>query len=284
MNKLPFFGLKYENEFDLLSELPEKMENLGYDVAIIDTAGRQEIDVEVMEDLKRYVALFPESEILMVMDSTVGQSALSVSSEFKKYIPITGGIFTKFDSSAKGGSILSFKYVTEAPVRFLGTGEKLSDFETFEPDRVISRLLGRGDLQTLVEKAEKAISYEESIEIMGKMASGKFTLKDFKKELEGIKKMGGLSQVMSLLPNMGNFSLPKDFSDEKMIKKMIAIIDSMTEEERLNPEIINSSRKERITKGAGVLRQDINMLLKNFENFRKLSKNLKSIDEIMKLR
>lgn len=283
-NGLAFLDRSFDSEIGLLKGLPDYLENNNYDVAIIDTAGRQEIDREVMEELKQYVSLFPEREVLLVMDATIGQSALSVAENFENYVHLTGGIFTKFDSSAKGGSVLSFKHVTGAPVRFLGTGEKIEDLEIFDADRLISRLLGRGDIKTLVEKAEKAISYEESLEIMNKLSSGNFTLKDFKKELEGIRKMGGLSSVMSLLPQAAGLSLPKDFSDERMIKKMVAIIDSMTEEERSNPNIVNASRKERIAKGAGVDKHDINMLLKNFENFRKFSKNLKSIDQIMKFR
>lgn len=283
-NGLAFLDRSFDSEIGLLKGLPDYLENNNYDVAIIDTAGRQEIDREVMEELKQYVSLFPEREVLLVMDATIGQSALSVAVNFEDYVHLTGGIFTKFDSSAKGGSVLSFKHVTGAPVRFLGTGEKIEDLETFDADRLISRLLGRGDIKTLIEKAEKAISYEESLEIMNRLSSGSFTLKDFKKELEGIRKMGGLSSVISLLPQAAGLSLPKDFSDERMIKKMVAIIDSMTEEERSNPNIMNASRKERIAKGAGVDKHDINMLLKNFENFRKFSKNLKSIDQIMKLR
>lgn len=283
-NNLPYFEFEADSDFSALKALASFMEESDFDLAIIDTAGRKEIDAAVMEELKEAVSLVKSKEVLLVMDATLGQTALSVAESFKSYVPLTGGIFTKFDSSAKGGSVLSFRYISGAPVRFIGVGEKIEDLETFEADRLISRLLGRGDLKTLAEKAEKAISYEESAKIMEKMASGEFSLEDFRKELEGIKKMGGLSQVVSMLPQASGISLPKDFSDEKFIKKMIAIIDSMTPEERLHPEILNSSRKERISRGAGVEKQYINMLLKNFETFRKFSKNIKSIDRIFKFR
>ncbi len=283
-NHLKSFDRAVDSEEEVLKLLPSYMEESSFDVAIIDTAGRKEIEEEVMNDLKSYASLFSEKEVLLVMDATVGQSALNVAESFSKYVPITGGIFTKFDSSAKGGSVLSFNYITNAPVRFLGTGERVEDLELFEPDRLISRLLGRGDIQTLVEKAEKALSYEESAELMQKVYEGNFTLDDFKKELVGIKKMGGLSSVISLLPQASGLALPKDFSDEKMIRKMIAMIDSMTKEERSDPDIVNASRKDRIAKGSGVTRQDVNQLLKNFQNFKKFSKNLKSIDQIIKLR
>jgi signal recognition particle subunit SRP54 len=218
------------------------------------------------------------------MDSTIGQTSLNVAEGFIKYVGLTGGIFTKFDSSAKGGSVLSFKYVTGAPVKFIGTGEHVQDLEIFDPARIISRLLGRGDIQTLVEKAENAISAKESEEMLKKVQSGKFDFNDFKSELQGIIKMGGLNQIVGMLPQMQGVKLPKDFSDEKFIKRMFAIIDSMTKEERENPEIIDGSRKDRIAKGSGVVKHEVNQLIKNFSNFKNLAKNSKAIDRIMKLR
>ncbi len=283
-NNVDAFTDKQPTPERAIKSLKDLIERETYDAVIIDTAGRTEIDPEVMQELKFTTLQLEPKETLLVMDSTIGQNSLSVAEGFANYVKLTGGIFTKYDSSAKGGSILSFKYVTGASVKFVGIGEKIQDIEPFDPSRIISRILGRGDIQTLVEKASTAISAKESEEMMKKVESGKFDFADFKKELEGIVKMGGLSQVIGMLPQTQVLKLPANFSDESQIKRMFAIIDSMTEEERHNPDIINGSRKQRIAKGAGVEKFEINQLIKNFSNFRNLSKNLKAIDRIMKLR
>ena len=199
---------------------------------------------------------------------------------------LTGGIFTKFDSSAKGGAILSFRYVTGKPIKFVGTGEKITDLEVFYPDRVISRIVGRGDLASLAEKASKAISEEESLSLLKKVQEDTFDLNDFKRELEGIKKMGGFASILSSLPAIPGLNLSA-LNDEEMLKKTEAIINGMTKEERAHPEIIDGSRKRRIARGSGVTKHDINVLLKNFKTFKRMMKgmkNIKSIDQILKLR
>lgn len=279
---IPVFNDSSENPDIVINNAFKYLKDGGFNVAILDTAGRKEIDVEVMNELKYIKDVLHPSEILLVMDGTIGQGALTVARSFNEEISLTGAIFTKFDSSAKGGSVLSFRYVTGKPVKFLGVGENVEDLEVFDPRRLISRILGRGDIQTLVEKVERTISEQESEELAKKVLDGKFTLKDFKEELLRFKKMGGISSVASYLPSIPNFKIPKDFSDEKMIKKMVAIIDSMTEEERDDPDIMNGSRRARIAKGAGVEKHDVNVLLKNFSTFRKLSKNLEDIDRIFK--
>ncbi len=279
---IPVFNDSSENPDIVINNAFKYLKDGGFNVAILDTAGRKEIDVEVMNELKYIKDVLHPSEILLVMDGTIGQGALTVARSFNEEISLTGAIFTKFDSSAKGGSVLSFRYVTGKPVKFLGVGENVEDIEVFDPRRLISRILGRGDIQTLVEKVERTISEQESEELAKKVLDGKFTLKDFKEELLRFKKMGGISSVVSYLPSIPNFKIPKDFSDEKMIKKMVAIIDSMTEEERDDPDIVNGSRRARIAKGAGVEKHDVNVLLKNFSTFRKLSKNLEDIDRIFK--
>ncbi len=265
-----------------LSYMDEKQMNIG----IIDTAGRKEIDTETMVELKRVSDTFPMNEVLLVVDSTIGQGALKIAEGFEKYIDLTGGIFTKYDSSARGGSILSFRYVTGKPVKFVGTGEKVSDLEIFYPERIVSRIVGRGDLATLAEKAEKAISREESKNLIEKIKNNTFDMNDYKKQIEAIKEMGGFSTILSSMPIMSGINF-EAMSKGNVLKKVEAIINGMTKEERANPNIIDGSRKKRIAKGSGVTKHDINMLLKNYKIFKKFiqgTKKLNSIDQIVKLR
>ena len=262
------------------------MDRNGIQIAIIDTAGRKEIDEEMMHELKDVYTKFNFSDVLFVSDSTIGQGALKVAKGFSEIVDLTGGIFTKFDSSAKGGAILSFRYITGKPIKFVGTGEKITDLEVFYPDRVISRIVGRGDIASLAEKASKAISEEESLSLLKKVQDDTFDLNDFKRELEGIKKMGGFASIISSLPAIPGLNLSA-LNDEEMLKKTEAIINGMTKEERIHPEIIDGSRKKRIARGSGVTKHDINVLLKNFKTFKKMMrgmKNIKSIDQILKLR
>jgi len=283
-NDLDYFDDNAQGANEAITNLRYFLKQNEYEAVIIDTAGRTEIDPEVMKELTLTELRLEPKETILVMDSTIGQTSLTVAEGFMKYVKLTGGIFTKYDSSAKGGGILSFRYVSGEPIKFIGTGEHIQDLEIFDPNRIISRLLGKGDLQTLIEKAENAISAKESEEILKKVQSGKFNLNDFKNELQGIVKMGGLNQIIGMLPQTQLIKLPKDFSDERFIKRMFAIIDSMTSEERENPEIIDGSRKERIAKGSGVSTHEVNQLIKNFSNFKNLSKQFKAIDRIMKLR
>ncbi len=285
-NSLDVYRDTLNSPIPTLKKAVSFMEKNGFSVGIIDSAGRKEIDSEMMNELKLVNDNFSLSETLFVSDSTIGQGALKVAKGFNEVIPLTGGIFTKFDSSAKGGSILSFRYVTGKPIKFIGTGEKIEDLEVFHPDRVISRIVGRGDVATLAEKAAKAISEEESMQLLDKIKNDTFDLNDFKRELEGIKKMGGFGSILSSLPVMPGINLSA-LNDETMLKKTEAIINGMTKEERENPDIIDGSRKRRIARGSGVSKHDVNVLLKNFKTFRKMMrnmKNIKSIDQIMKLR
>ncbi|MEF3244770.1 MAG: signal recognition particle receptor subunit alpha [Caldisericaceae bacterium] len=282
-NELSYLDLRNSSIENALEEIPKYMDKNNFNVAIIDTAGRKEIDTPLMEELNKIIGFFNENETLMVMDVTIGQTALDIVKGFQDYIPITGGIFTKFDSSAKGGSVLSFRYITQKDVKFVGTGEKIKDLEIFDGERLISRILDRGDIKSLFEKAQEAISEEESKKIIKDFESGKFDMNDFKIQLESILKMGGISKVFSMLPNFGSVKISKDFTDEKRIKRMIAIINAMTKEERMHPEIINASRKERIARGTHVDKNEVNQLLKNYDNLKKMLKNFKNFD-INKLR
>ncbi|MGC9125026.1 MAG: signal recognition particle protein [Caldisericaceae bacterium] len=277
-NNIDYFDTNNSELNNAINDLASFLKQNSYEVAIIDTAGRTDIDAEVMEELRLIVSKLEPAETILVMDSTIGQTSLVVAEGFMKYVNLTGGIFTKFDSSAKGGSVLSFRYVAKAPIKFIGNGEHIQDLEIFDPNRIISRLLGKGDIQTLIEKAENAMSAKESEEILKKVQTGNFNFNDFKSQLQGIVKMGGLNQIMSMLPQTQGIKMPKDFSDEKFVKRMFAIIDSMTKEERENPDIINGSRKERIAKGSGVSKFEVNQLIKNFSNFKNMSKQFKAID------
>jgi len=285
-NQLEVFEEKVSDPVTALKKALSYMDRRQMNIGIIDTAGRKEIDVETMTELKRVSDTFSINETLLVADSTIGQSSLKIAEGFEKYIDLTGGIFTKYDSSAKGGSILSFRYITGKPVKFIGTGEKVSDLEIFYPERIVSRILGRGDLATLAEKAEKAISREESKNLIKKIKNNTFDMNDYKKQIEAIKRMGGFSTILSSMPVIQGINF-EAMNEGNLLKKIEAIINGMTKEERANPDIIDGSRKRRIAKGSGVTKHDINVLLKNYKMFKKFmqgAKNLHSIDQIIKLR
>ncbi|MCD6107772.1 MAG: signal recognition particle protein [Caldisericaceae bacterium] len=285
-NSLEVFGEMTGTPIPVLQKALAYMENDKFDIGLIDSAGRKEIDTETMEELRTVANTFAINETLLVLDSTIGQGALKIAEGFEQYIPLTGGIFTKYDSSAKGGSILSFRYVTGKPVKFIGVGEKIDDLEIFHPERVVSKIVGRGDLATLAEKAEQTISREEGKDLFEKIQNDTFDLNDYKNQLDAIKKMGGFSSILSSMPVIPGMNL-NALSDEKMLVKTEAIINGMTKEEKANPEIIDGSRKKRIAKGSGVTNHEINVFLKNYTMFKKFmqgTKNVKSIDQILKLR
>jgi len=285
-NNLEVFEEIGGNPIPVLKKALAYMENNQFDIGLIDSAGRKEIDTETMEELRTVANTFAINETLLVLDSTIGQGALKIAEGFEQYIPLTGGIFTKYDSSAKGGSILSFRYVTGKPVKFIGVGEKIDDLEIFHPERVVSKIVGRGDLATLAEKAEQTISKEEGKDLFKKIQNDTFDLNDYKNQLEAIKKMGGFSSILSSMPVIPGMNL-NTLNDEKMLVKTEAIINGMTKEEKANPEIINGSRKKRIAKGSGITNHEINVFLKNYTMFKKFmqgTKNVKSIDQILKLR
>jgi len=285
-NSLEVFGEMTGTPIPVLKKALAYMENDKFDIGLIDSAGRKEIDTETMEELRTVANTFAINETLLVLDSTIGQGALKIAEGFEQYIPLTGGIFTKYDSSAKGGSILSFRYVTGKPVKFIGVGEKIDDLEIFHPERVVSKIVGRGDLATLAEKAEQTISREEGKDLFEKIQNDTFDLNDYKNQLDAIKKMGGFSSILSSMPVIPGMNL-NALSDEKMLVKTEAIINGMTKEEKANPEIIDGSRKKRIAKGSGVTNHEINVFLKNYTMFKKFmqgTKNVKSIDQILKLR
>jgi signal recognition particle subunit SRP54 len=252
------------------------------DVIIIDTAGRLHIDEELMEELVNIKKAVQPDEILLVVDAMTGQDAVNVASSFNERLDITGVILTKLDGDTRGGAALSIKAVTQKPIKYIGTGEKLTDLEPFYPDRMASRILGMGDVLTLIEKAQAAIDEKKAQELGQKLLTKQFTLEDFLEQLQSLKNMGPLDQLLSMIPGMNKNMLKNvDFS-EKDLKRIEAIIQSMTKEERQNPSIINGSRKKRIAKGSGTTIQQVNSLLKQFEETKKMMKKFADIDKDLK--
>jgi signal recognition particle subunit SRP54 len=247
----------------------------GFDALIIDTAGRLHIDTELMEELKDIKNAVNPAEILFVADSMTGQEAVSVAETFNNLLEIDGAILTKMDGDARGGAALSFKTVTGKPVKFIGTGEKIDALEVFHPERMASRILGHGDVLTLVEKAQKTFDEKAARELEKKIRKDSFTLEDFRNQLLQIQKMGSLEDIMGMIPGLGKLKSLKNVTpDEKEFVKIVAIIDSMTKKERLDDRIINGQRRKRIAKGSGTTVQDINRLLKNYNEMRKMMKKL----------
>ena len=252
----------------------EYARSMGYDTVIIDTAGRLEIDEALMQELERIKAAVQVHEILLTVDSMMGQVAVNVAKTFNERLEITGVVLTKLDGDTRGGACLSIKAVTGKPIKFIGVGEKLSDLEYFYPDRMASRILGMGDVLTLIEKAQEAVTEEQARKMQKKMLENSFTLEDFLTQFESMKKMGGAQALLSMMPGLGNKVKEGDIDENKM-ERTKAIILSMTPKERAEPSIINSSRKKRIAAGSGTSVQEINQLLKQFEQTKMLMKQLK---------
>ncbi|MBN2514927.1 MAG: signal recognition particle protein [Deltaproteobacteria bacterium] len=256
---------------DALSDAKER----GYDTLIIDTAGRLHIDTELMNELKKIKDIINPAEILFVADAMTGQDAVSTAETFNDLLDIDGVMLTKMDGDARGGAALSIKAVTGKPIKFVGIGEKIDAFEIFHPDRMASRILGHGDVLTLVEKAQMAFDEKAARELEKKIRKDSFTLEDFRTQLLQIRKMGSLEDLMGMIPGMGKIKAMKNVTpDEKEFVKIIAIIDSMTKKERINYRIINGQRRKRIARGSGTTVQDVNRLLKNYIEMRKMMKKL----------
>lgn len=273
---VPVFEEGQINPVKIAKDALDEAKRQGADVLIIDTAGRLHIDEQLMEELQKIKAEVKPNEILLVVDSMTGQDAVNVAETFNQKLDITGVIITKLDGDTRGGAALSIKAVTGKPIKFVGSGEKMEDIEPFYPDRMASRILGMGDVLTLIEKAQEAFSEEEALKLQKKMKTNSFTLQDYLNQLESVKKMGGIGKLMSMVPGLGG-KINEDDIDESKIIKTKAIILSMTPEERNNPDIIKASRRKRIAAGSGTSIQDVNQLLKQFdmskEMMRRVSKN-----------
>ena len=273
---VPVFEEGQINPVKIAKDALDEAKRQGADVLIVDTAGRLHIDEQLMEELQKIKAEVKPDEILLVVDSMTGQDAVNVAETFNQKLDITGVIITKLDGDTRGGAALSIKAVTGKPIKFVGSGEKMEDIEPFYPDRMASRILGMGDVLTLIEKAQEAFSEEEALKLQKKMKTNSFTLQDYLNQLESVKKMGGIGKLMSMVPGLGGKDNEDDIDESKIIKTK-AIILSMTPEERNNPDIIKASRRKRIAVGSGTSIQDVNQLLKQFdmskEMMRRVSKN-----------
>jgi len=246
--------------------------NKGYDMVFIDTAGRLHIDEELMAELQNIKAKTEPTEILLTVDAMIGQDAVNVAKTFNELLDITGVILTKLDGDTRGGAALSVKYVTGKPIKFIGTGEKLDMIEAFHPDRMASRILGMGDVLSLIEKAEQAFDEKKAMELEKKLRQSTFTLDDYLDQFQQVKNMGSLDQLAGMMPGIKPGSLKDAQIDEKAVARTEAIIKSMTKEERAKPEILGASRKKRIAAGSGTTVEEVNRLLKQFDQVTKLMK------------
>ena len=247
----------------------------SYDYVIIDTAGRLQIDEELMNELEDIKATVNPDEILLVVDAMTGQEAVNVAKTFNEKLDITGIVLSKLDGDARGGAALSIKAVTDKPIKFIGTGEKLDDLEEFYPDRVASRILGMGDILSLIEKAERAVDEKSARELEEKIRKQKYDLQDFYDNLQQMKSMGSLSEIAAMIPGVNQKALGA-IDDSSMVKVEV-IIQSMTQYERENPDVINSSRRKRIAEGSGTSIVDVNRLLKQFKQTKKLMKQVSNM-------
>jgi signal recognition particle subunit SRP54 len=245
----------------------------GNDCIIFDTAGRLQIDAELIEEVKRVHARIQPDEVLLVADGALGQEAVNVAKAFHDALALTGLVFTKMDGDARGGAALSIKSIANVPIKFIGTGEKTGDFDTFHPDRLASRILGMGDVVSLVEKAQETIDQKEAERMAEKMQKAEFDLADFLAQMQSVKKMGSMQSIMGMMPGMNGMQLPA--GADRQMARTEAIIQSMTKHERRKPEILNGSRRARIAKGAGVKILDVNQLLKQFQQMQQMMRMMK---------
>ena len=254
----------------------KKAEELGVNWAIIDTGGRLQIDDELMEELEGIKTAVSPHEILLVLDAMTGQDAVNAAEGFHQRVSLTGLIMTKMDGDARGGAALSVTRVTGVPIKYMGVGERTDALEDFHPDRMASRILAMGDVLTLIEKAQEAVDESQAKELERKFRQASFDLEDFLQQIQAVKKMGSLSQIVEMIPGMSQLSkrMPAGSLDDGQIERVEAIIRSMTAEERHNPEIINGSRRRRISKGSGTTPQDINQLLNQFRQTQKMMRQL----------
>ena len=254
----------------------EYARNMAIDVVIIDTAGRMQVDETLMDEIENIRNAVEPSEILFVADAMTGQDAVNVAKEFHNRLEITGVVLTKMDGDARGGSALSIKAVTGAPVKFIGVGEKIDQIELFHPERIAGRIVGMGDVLSLVEKASEKIDQEEAVRLQKKMSKNKFDLEDFLSQMKMIRQMGPMENMLGMLPGVGKQmkKLQGKVDFEKELKRIEAIIFSMTRQERQRPEILNASRRRRIATGSGTKVQDINQFMKQYLEMKKMMKNI----------
>lgn len=274
-----YAGYASENPVQIAENALSKAKKEGFDVLILDTAGRLQIDDALMQELETIVQKTSPHEVLFVADSLIGQEAYNVAQTFKQRIPLTGVVLTRVDGDGRGGAALSIRHVTGCPIRFLSVGEKLDELELFDPNRIADRILGMGDIVGLVERVTETLDKEESEVLAKRMQRGLFDLNDFEKQLSNMLKMGGFGGIMNMLPGMSKLKDKIDETkiDEKVIHRQIGVIRSMTQKERKNPKLLNASRKRRIAVGSGVEVQDVNRLLKQHQDMETIMKRMKKL-------
>ena len=283
---IPVFQMGQTNPVDIAKAAIEHAKKHGNDIVFLDTAGRLHIDEELMDELKNIKAAVEPAEILLVVDAMTGQDAVNAANAFDEALGITGVMLSKLDGDARGGAALSIRAATGKPIKFIGTGEKLDMIEPFHPDRMASRILGMGDMLTLIEKAEQSFDQKKALEAAERLKSNRFTLSDYLDQMAQLKNMGDLESIMGMIPGMDAKALKGAKIDEKAMARQEAIIRSMTQAERNNPSILNSSRKKRIAAGSGTSVVDVNRLLKQFEAVQQLTKqfsgkNMKKLQKKM---
>ena len=272
---LPVFDSPASDPLELARAARREAVLSGRDVLLVDTAGRLHIDDQLMSELEQLKKLLTPTEVLFVADAMTGQDAVRSAEEFHKRLGITGVILTKMDGDARGGAALSIRSVTGQPIKLVGTGERFDALEPFHPDRIASRILGMGDVLSIIEKVEQSMDQRKAEEMQRKLLENDFTLEDFRDQLRQLRKLGPLDSLLSMIPQIGPFKGLKNVEvDEKEITRVIAIIDSMTPEERANHMIINGSRRRRIARGSGTSVQEVNRLLKEYAQMRKMMKSL----------
>ena len=271
---LPVFERGTQDPVLTAKQAVEEAKRLFLDVVIVDTAGRLHIDGDMMEELKRIRDAVKPAEVLLVVDAMTGQDAVNVAKTFHETVALTGVILTKLDGDTRGGAALSVRQVTGKPIKFAGIGEKLTDIEPFYPDRMASRILGMGDMLTLIEKAQANFDEKKAVEMAEKMKSNSFTLDDFLEQMEQVRSMGSMEDILKMIPGMDASKLGGAQIDEKQMGRTKAIIQSMTKAERANPDILNASRRKRVARGSGTSVQEVNRLINQFNASRQMMKQM----------
>ena len=270
-----FAGSENQTPKELALGARQEARQKGLDVLLVDTAGRLHVDEELMVELADLKAVLEPAEIFLIADAMTGQDAVRSAEEFHQRVGLTGVVLTKLDGDARGGAALSIRLVTGAPIKFVGTGEKYDSLEQFHPDRMASRILGMGDMITLIEKAQQVVDRDQAEELGRKLRTNSFTLEDFRDQIRQARKMGPLQQLAEMLPSFGSMkALPKEAIDERELVRVEAIINSMTDQERYNPQVLNGSRRRRIAQGSGTTVQAVNQLLKQYDQARKMMRSM----------
>ncbi|AXF55415.1 signal recognition particle protein [Salicibibacter kimchii] len=277
--EMPVFSKGTEaNPVDIVREGVEQAKAENHDYVLLDTAGRLHVDEALMDELQQMSDAVEPHEVLLVVDAMTGQDAVNVAEQFNDQLPVSGVVLTKLDGDTRGGAALSIRAVTEQPIKFAGMGEKIDQLETFHPERMASRILGMGDMLSLIEKAQTNVDEERAKELEKKMRNADLTFEDFLEQLEQVKSMGPMEDILSMMPGAGKMKGMKNMQvDESQIGRIEAIVRSMTKAEKQDPKLMNASRKRRIAKGSGTSVQDVNKLLKQFEDMKKMMKQMSSM-------